>query len=407
MALLNRKAQTLKEAMRNLDPVHSLEVDELDRYFVEREQSPISEMAIFLEDTIDQTDPQKILFTGHRGNGKSTELAKLEKHLHDKFFVVRYALRNILDLYDISYVDVLLSIAIQMMEKVQAESVKLGKPTEELLELRWSFAREIEQEIEQGNAQQNDVSLGTSLMGIFSFKNRLSNETSTRQVMRERVTPNINNLFEGIDVLAQDIKQKTGKPLLCIIEDLDKIDISKAEEIFYKHTKSISDPKLAIIYTFPVALHHSNEFTNIAHSFNVRTLPNFKTTNRERIANVLLQRLEARLVSEDALNLLVDLSGGIPRNMLRLAQSACTKARVAATTQIIAEHVQGASIKERNEFNRMLTLAQRELLKKVRDTKAVDQTEEYRDLLHNLSILEYENGSSWYDVNPVVRGLLE
>ena len=55
----------------------------------------------------------------------------------------------------------------------------------------------------------------------------------------------------------------------------------------------------------------------------------------------------------------------------------------------------------------MLTLAQREALKKVMETKAVDQTEEYRSLLHNLSILEYENGSLWYDVNPVVRDLLK
>ena len=84
--------------MKNLDPVHSLEVDELDKYFVEREQTLVLEIAVALEDA----NQQKFLFTGHRGNGKSTELAKLEKHLSDSFFVVRYALRNVLDLYSMT-----------------------------------------------------------------------------------------------------------------------------------------------------------------------------------------------------------------------------------------------------------------------------------------------------------------
>ena len=403
MALLNRKAQTLKEAMRNLDPVHSLEVSELDRYFVEREQTPIFEMAISLEDA----EQQKFLFTGHRGNGKSTELAKLEAHLQDRFFVVRYALRNVLDLYDIGYVDVLLSTAIQIIEKVQAENVELAKTTRDLLELCWSFGREIEKEIEHGNARKGEAE--ASIGDIFvRLKSRISSEASTRDVVRKKVTPDISKLFEGIDVLAQDVKQKTGKPLLCIVEDLDKIDPEKAEEIFYKNAKTISDPTPAIIYTFPVALHHSNEYTQIEQFFDYSyTLPNFKAENRDKIANILLQRLEEQLISEEALNLLIDYSGGVPRNVIRLAKAACTKARVATATQITAEHVQDAINKERNEFDRMLTQAQREDLKKVVETQSIDQTEGYRDLLHNLSVLEYENGSLWYDVNPVVRDLLE
>ncbi len=388
--------------MQNLDPVHSLEVNELDKYFVEREQTPIFEMAVSLEDT----EQQKFLFTGHRGNGKSTELAKLEAHLQDSFFVVRYALRNVLDLYDISYVDVLLSLAIQIIERVQAQGVVLEKTTRDLLELRWSFGREIEQEIEHGKARSGEASF--SIGDIFTrLSTRISSESSTREVMRNKVTPNISRLFEGIDVLAQDVKQKTGRPLLCIVEDLDKIDIDKAEEIFYKKTKSITDPNVAIIYTFPVALHHSNEFTQIAQSFKVQTLPNFRIENKDKVASILLQRLEERLISDDAMGLLIDYGGGVPRNLIRLAQAACTKARVAATTQITAEHVQDAINKERNEFDRMLTREQREALKRVMETQTIDQTEVYRDLLHNLSILEYENGSLWYEVNPVVRGLLE
>ena len=395
--------------MKNLDPVHSLNVDELDRYFVEREQTPVFEMALALEDV----PRQKFLFTGHRGNGKSTELAKLEKHLADSFFVVRYALRNVLDLYDISYVDVLLSIAIQMTERVQAEKVKLDKTTRDLLELRWSFGREIEQQVERGSGYTDEIAVGAEgiLSTIIGLKARISRESSTRKVMRAKVTPDISNLFEGIDALADDIKRKTGKDviciLICILEDLDKIDPEKAEQIFYKNAQSISDPNISIIYTFPVALHHSNEYTQIKNFFqNTYTLPNFKLENRDKIRNILLQRIEGHLIETEAVDLLIDYSGGVPRNILLLARIACSKARAAAAAQIKVEHVKDAITKERNEFDRMLTRAQREALKKVMQTKTIDQTEEYRDLLHNLSILEYENGNLWHDVNPIVRDLL-
>ena len=389
-----------------MDPVHSLNVDELDRYFVEREQTPVFEMALALEDV----PRQKFLFTGHRGNGKSTELAKLEKHLADSFFVVRYALRNVLDLYDINYVDVLLSLAVQMTEKVQAENIKLEKATEATLERVWSFGREIEQQLESGRTEGSEANIGVGgvLSSLLNVGARISSEASTREITRTKVTPRISDLFEGIDTLARDVEQKTGKDVICVVEDLDKIDPAKAEEIFYENGKSISDPEVAIIYTFPVALHHSNEFTQIASYFDFNyTLPNFKLENRGAIESILLQRLDTNLITSEAVDTLVDYSGGVPRSIIRLARSACVKARVDASAQINVEHVQDAIVKERNDFDRMLSRDQREALKKVVKTRTIDQTGEYRDLLHNLSILEYENGNLWHDVNPVVRDLLK
>lgn len=392
--------------MKNLDPVHSLEVDELDRYFVEREQTPVHEMAIALEDAY----PQKFLFTGHRGNGKSTELAKLEQHLTNSFFIVRYALRNVLDLYDINYVDILLFIAVQIVEKVKAENIKLEKATDTSLERLWSFGKEIEEQIEVGRTEggEAEVGIGGILGSVLNIGAKISSESDTRQVMREKVQYRISDLLTGIDVLARDVESKVEKKVLCVVEDLDKIDPDKAEEIFYKNAKSISAPEVAIIYTFPVALHHSNEFTQIANFFDYSyTLPNFKLENQNAIKSILLQRLEENLFTTAAFDKLVTYSGGVPRNIIRLARAACLKARVDAVAQVDVEHVQDAVNKERNDFDRMLSREQREALKKVVETRTIDQTDEYRDLLHNLSILEYENGSLWHDVNPVIRDLLK
>ncbi len=95
------KARTLREALNIFDPERPLQSEEeLRDYFVERPESPIEELRILLENT---AQPVRILFTGHRGSGKSTELAKLSSLLQDQLFIVRYSVKNTLDLSVLEY----------------------------------------------------------------------------------------------------------------------------------------------------------------------------------------------------------------------------------------------------------------------------------------------------------------
>jgi hypothetical protein len=52
----------------------------------------------------------KVLFSGHRGSGKSTELMRLAEDLQNEFFVVPFSARS-LNLADLSYVDIMLACA--------------------------------------------------------------------------------------------------------------------------------------------------------------------------------------------------------------------------------------------------------------------------------------------------------
>ena len=55
-----------------------------------------------------------------------------------------------------------------------------------------------------------------------------------------------------------------------------------------------------------------------------------------------------------------------------------------------------------------ISRAQIDLLKNVNKAKTVDNDEDHRALLHNLSVLEYRNDvGAWHDVHPIVRPLLE
>ena len=359
------------------------------------------------------TYPQKFLFTGHRGNGKSTELARLESELQDQFFVVRYSLKNVLDFYDLSYVDVLLSLALQLAESV-SNNIKLSKSTRDILEHLWSFGQDIERQTETGSTRggQAELGFGEVVSTFMQLRVRIRSEHATREVLREKVRHRISDLLKGLDILAKDISEKTGKKVLCIVEDLDKIELDEAKKIFYDHGKSISAPELAIIYTFPIALSHSDEFMQVLNFFSDNyVLPNFKTTDemgREGLQNLLFNRVEASLFDEEAISLLVKYSGGVPRQLITLARVACLEATDAEETTVTKEHVQEAVSIERQNFARSLQSEERlVLLRRVRSEKKIDQALEYQKLLQNLSILEYSNHNIWYDVNPLVDDLLE
>ena len=78
-------ADNLKDAYRVCDVV-PLQDEQLDRYYVDLSQSrknnAIGRISMILEDQ-ESTNFMTILFTGHRGCGKSTELRQIERERPD------------------------------------------------------------------------------------------------------------------------------------------------------------------------------------------------------------------------------------------------------------------------------------------------------------------------------------
>lgn len=136
------KATSLTDALNVLDPEHALRTDEeLRDYFVARPMSPLEELSFLLKE---RAGPQKILFTGHRGSGKSTELAKLAQGLRDQFLPIQYSIKDRLNLYDLTYVDVILSLGLELSRTATDERIQV-KP--EVLSHVLEFAKEISKEV--------------------------------------------------------------------------------------------------------------------------------------------------------------------------------------------------------------------------------------------------------------------
>lgn len=404
------KATSLKDALNVLDPEHSLRTDEeLRDYFIARPMSPLEELCILLKET---AGPQKILFTGHRGSGKSTELAKLAQGLRDQFLPIQYSIKDRLNLYDLTYVDVILSLGLELSRTATERAIQV-KP--EVLEHVLEFTKEISKEV--GVDVKSQAEVGTELnLYVVKLGSKLGTEDVTRTVVREKVSHRLTDLLESIDFLAREVLRVSGRRVLLIVEDLDKADLKTARELFYEHATALLEPAVSIIYTFPTALRHDNDFMQVRTNFpTCFVLPNLKTTLEDgtrdktgagKLREILTRRVDEALFHPDALERLVEFSSGIPRELVALAGLASLQARVSGQPRIEPAAVEQAADSRRREYQVLLSSAQIGLLRKVQSSKRVENDEPHRALLHNLSVLEYRNRTVWYDVHPVIKPLL-
>ena len=403
-------ATTLTEALNALEPNRSLSTEaELEKLFVARPSSPLKRLSLMLNSA---QESQKILFTGHRGCGKSTELAKLSQGLQNKFFIFKYSIADRLNMYDITYVDVLLALGMELFDQAVKRRLNLNPA---LYQQMLDFTREISTTVVAGQPFGGEVGGEINFL-IGKLNAKLKVEDRTRKEVRETVSPRLSSLLETVDVLARSIEVETGTRVLAIVEDLDKVDPGTAKELFYDHATSLGAPRVSIIYTFPIALRHDNNFAQVKMSFpTVQVLPIFKIRTRAgaldpEAANmcrqILARRVDTALFVDGAIETLTECCGGLPRGLISLARQACLEAMVDDKTTIDPNSVQAAIKNSRRDYEVLLSREQIGLLKKIHRTKEIDNDESHRELLHNLSCLEYWNDDVWYDVHPIVEPLL-
>jgi hypothetical protein len=406
-----KRATDLREALNVLDPERALETPkELDTFFVQRTESPIDKIEILLEDS---RQPETFLFTGHRGSGKSTELSRLAQRLGNDFRVIRYSVKDTLNLFALTHVDVLFSMAVELIKVATSEDVDIRH---DVLENVWAFTNEITEEAELKVSDASE--LGAKLnMQILQLSAKYRTEDATRHVVRKQMSKRISDLLTNIEILGMEIEANVGVPPIIIVEDLDKTDLETARNLFYDYAEMLSEPPLYLIYTFPMPLRHTNEYPQVRQTFtNAVIFPNIKTRYRDgtpfdaglrTTKRIITNRIDDSLITEDALDQLAELSSGIPRELLILTRQACLSARVNKETQITKEAVEEAATEQRKEYQVILSKEQKALLRNVHASNQINNDAAHRTLLHNLSVLEYQNDEVWYDVHPLAQHLID
>ena len=376
--------------------------------------------------------PLHLLFSGHRGGGKSTELLRLQKNLEEppegesKFFVVYFeADQEDIDVNDVDFPDLLLAIIRQVGKALWGRAnVKLSPPWLKRFmdDLKRFLGSEVEFEKLELDAQ------------IAKFTATIKSSPDARLKIREALEPNVSNLIQAANDFLNDavskLQDKGYRNLALIVDNLDRIvlrdlegGITTHERLFLNRGSQLHALRCHVVYTLPISMVYSPKATALMNIFgrDPAVLPMVKAANRddgsdnpdgmEALRKIVLKRLNAANVTQwtsafdslDTWNYLCRMSGGHLRNLLILIRSACTAAGILPLNRrVIEQAVRGIS----NDFERALNHP--DFFNTLRDidrTKALPGSKDDQMLLYNLSVLEYLNGEVWYVVNPAVKAL--
>ena len=374
-------------------------------------------------------DPTCLLFTGHIGCGKSTELLRLKSELEaDGFFVVYFESSEDLELADVDISDVLLAIAKRVSNSL--DQISLGE-ARRLKKLLQGAAKILMTEIElEGEAE---LSLPA---GIGKITARAKSDVTLRDRLNQYLGPQKNQLLEAINTellepaIAQ-LKAQGKRGLVVIVDNLDRVDNRpksfgrpQQEYLFIDQYECLVKLACHKVYTLPLALKFSGEYGLLTQRFpdepKVLPMVPVQLPDGERCEAglaLLRQMIVARALpsgsaaerqaalgtmfdSPDSIDRLCLASGGHVRDLLRLLNDWIKKCRQFPLT---LEKLEDVIRSRRNEMAITIDDDEWEMLRQVRSRKKVSGDRDYQTLIRSRLVFEYRNhGESWFDVNPIL-----
>ena len=409
------------DAKNNLAFNEPLEVN--DRLFVDtaKARGDFSIKRLYKSLNVDNKDklhkpPRKqyTLFTGHRGCGKSTELVRAAKYLHDpqRYYVIHLDCTKKLDPNNLRYSDVLLALANGLLNKLKDENA-ITIDQVHLTNLENWFKERIETHTkvkEFASEMQAGVKAKTGIPFLAQIFANLTNTfnigSSYREELRQAFSNNFSEFATIFNQLLRVVEEQLqasnnlGHYILFTVDGTDRLDKNDADRFFIEDIHQLTLIESRFIYCAPIhLLHSSNQLTTTFDS--PFRLPMLKIRdncdqiipeNYAVMRDLIYKRVPKGLFdNETTVNYLICYSGGHPRDLLRLLTVAITYADEEIIDQMAAEK----AVKQiANDYRRFIENKQYTLLVDIDNhPDAPDDytSEETSQLLFNLVLLEYND----------------
>ncbi len=221
------------------------------------------------------------------------------------------------------------------------------------------------------------------------------------------------------------------KRLLIIVEGLDKVSISEARNLFVENNNLLTGLKTNIIYTIPIFAFYSPDagLIKAAFDFNI-SLPMIKVSNPDGtraeegfaiMRQIVHKRVASSAIDADALDHLIQKTGGVLRHVFEVIQSAASMTSL-YDIPIRMEHVKYGLNHLKTDLGIQIALPDDSTIENVK--QLYDKLREYikrrtenlpcpptadpivQVLLKCCALVEY-NGTRWLGVHPLVVEYLE
>ncbi len=436
------QAKTLIDAIGNLKN-ETLHKDEFAEFFVDTTEDRGGDEAFpQLKRNLlnDRLGTKHYLFAGARGCGKSTELLRLQIKLEEhNFLVLNFSVKDELEPNNITHIDLLIATMKKLFEAANESNLSIDeaylKPIED-----WVKKVTIEDKTVKGIGA--DIKAGGGVKAGFlklfevfaTFTARAKYDRDFTKTIHSEEEHLISELIGAGNILITEIKSKLqalNKGLLVIIEDLDKLDLKKGEELFFNYVSRLVAFNINTIYTFPIALYYNSQF-NTANSAvdEVLVLPMLKTHNIDsspkleggqyKLKELLEKRMDLNLFESDELAMnFIRYCGGAIFDLFRIIRGAANFALNREREKIIEADWKKAFSRSIDDYRAMISARvenDKEVVSAAQyftalqrvakdNTKQPDNTMVELQLRQNLCILSY-NDKGWIDVHPLVKEIL-
>lgn len=424
------KARTLKEAYRACE-LRPLTAEQMDAYYVPfAARHDVMGELNFTLDLIEPGETKSLLFTGHVGCGKSSELTRLKSAWQTDYLVIPVQVEDEADINDLTYTDLYLLVIKQVELALRHQGLAFDALLLQSFE-DWfkDITKETEATVERSVNVNAEASLGSEAPFLAKFlvkvmaqiKGGSKDKVTIRQTLEReisRLRTDINNLLrDGTKKLQQAYPGKKG--ILLILDGLDKCPPNTATQLFIDYSAQLRELACNIIYTVPIAvLYGTRKLGSTFENPHIIPMigmyqPNHKAVELtydknglEQMAQLIEKRVNSEAIFAER-TLLLDLakaSGGHLRQMMRMTRKAIA---IASSRGNISKKVESNDIvyainQEQQGFERILSADDYGELAQVALTKELTDDALGQAMLFSTAILEYNGVGRWMYPNPLV-----
>lgn len=424
---LERQTRRLGEIFRNLE-IKSVEPN--DHLYVNMwEGSPYDPVAR-MRTRIEWSSTESLqLFSGFSGAGKTTQLRRLKQELSAAGYLVIYAdaeeYLNLGEPLDIA--DLLYTVAGALSDGLEQHGVALPKGE--------SYWTRLSHFLTTSKIEVKELTIPS---GVADLKAELRESTTFRQKLQQHLSGHIRELTKQAHEYAEEgiraVHDKYGgdKRVVLLLDSLEKLRatpsneqemMDRLEKLFRNHLQTLGFPWIHCVYAVPAWLREVVAYSDITLIPSIKLVESRDSCARSVHGWRVMRELISRRMTEDGSRFvfgdpdhdgnfrladrLIEMSGGAPRDLLRLFREAILLAS-SAQMPLNERLVETAIATVRNEMR--VSVRDAQWLETVARTKAADlptsdksDINHYMRMLDNHFILCFRNDSDWYDVHPLIR----
>ncbi|MBT9544767.1 MAG: hypothetical protein IV090_05210 [Candidatus Sericytochromatia bacterium] len=301
------------------------------------------QFALNLEDDELKEPPDrfmKIVFSGHLGCGKTTELKHIQRYINapDRYTSILIELEKECEVGKFEKEDLFVLFIVKLLQRLREDLPETHFDAGGLQEIlhEWLSVETVQKELKDHYQIEvnTEAGMGFDFWGFLKlgskFKSVFDHNSATAHTIRENVKRNPMRLVERLNEFLAEVRQvmaenNKGRDLLFIVDGSEKIHFEIYKALCIQEAHLLKALNANLILSIPINAYFDIKSHAQGQFFTDYLLPMLEVNPQTKplLAELITKRLDQTLFLEpEALDYSLEQSGGCPRQLLRIIHKA-------------------------------------------------------------------------------------